>query len=203
MTSQCYQDCANGHKVEDHLAMAIDAEPRFIEAQYQLCDYYYETGEMGKAKGVLLRLFAQDEIIPSVPPTDLCGVDPEVFAGGGSGAEGGAEGGAAGGAMKVSKLHVVTVGNKEWPELEVQCTISTCTKHCTNAPTLIKVLRKSVRASMGLEVEVLGMGKTYPGHAFKVCGVFIVDVSWARVQSMWCIYSRCILGTRSKYVVYL
>jgi hypothetical protein len=26
MTSKCYQDCANGHRVEDHLVMAIDAE---------------------------------------------------------------------------------------------------------------------------------------------------------------------------------
>jgi hypothetical protein len=66
---------------------------------------------MTKAKEVLERLFAQDDIVPTVPPTDLCGVESE-------GAERGGDG-AVDSAPKVNKLHVVTVGNKEWPELEV------------------------------------------------------------------------------------
>jgi hypothetical protein len=79
-----------------------------LEGHYALCDYLYERGQHEEAANVLRRMFDKEGIVPQHSKENHCDIR---------------------GPSKVSKLHVATVGNKEWPELEI--------------------LRKSVKATLG------------------------------------------------------
>jgi hypothetical protein len=92
-----------------------------------MCDYLYEKGEEPAAAAVLQKLFDKDGIVPQLSKEDHCDIHKP---------------------SEVTKLHVMTVGNKNWPELEI--------------------LRKSVQNTLGVEVQLQGLGVTYPGHAFKI-----------------------------------
>jgi hypothetical protein len=98
-----------------------------LEAYYLLCDYLYEKNEKGAAADVLQALFDKHGIVPQLSKENHCDIHQP---------------------SQVNKLHVMTVGNKNWPELEI--------------------LRKSVQNTLGIEVQIQGLGVTYPGHAFKI-----------------------------------